>query len=113
MVGEQLDIKVRQEHGRTVLTLHGELDLLAAPRLQSEIESTTVDAADILVLDLDDVRFIDSAGLRVILAAHERKLERGQTLALTPGSPQVRRLFSIAGVSGHLRTIASADAALV
>ena len=82
-------------------------------RLQSEIESTTVDAADILVLDLDDVRFIDSAGLRVILAAHERKVERGQRLALTPGSPQVQRLFSIAGVSGHLRTIASADAALV
>ncbi len=113
MVGEQLDIKVRQEHDRTVLTLHGELDLLAAPRLQSEIESTTVDAADILVLDLDDVRFIDSAGLRVILAAHERKVERGQRLALTPGSPQVQRLFSIAGVSGHLRMIASADAALV
>ena len=66
-----------------------------------------------VVLDLDDVHFIDSAGLRVVLAAHERKVERGQRLALTPGSPQVQRLFSIAGVSGHLQTIASADAAFV
>jgi anti-sigma B factor antagonist len=113
IVGEQLTIEVRQEDNRIVLTLHGELDLLGAPRLRSEIESHTVDAADVVVLDLDDVQFIDSAGLRVVLAAHERTVERGQRLALTPGSPQVQRLLSIAGVSGHLQTIASADAALV
>jgi anti-sigma B factor antagonist len=112
-VGEQLNIEVRRVHDRVVLTLRGELDLLAAPRLQNEIESSTVEAADILVLDLDDVHFIDSAGLRVVLTAHERTVERGQRLALTPGSPQVQRLLSIAGVSGHLHTIASADAALV
>ncbi len=112
-MGEQLTIEVRQEPDRVVLALHGELDLASAPRLQSEIESDTVDAAGIVVLDLDDVHFIDSAGLRVVLAAHERAVERGQRLALTPGSPQVQRLLSIAGVDGHLQTIASADAALV
>jgi anti-sigma B factor antagonist len=114
IVGEQFNIEVRHEPDRIVLTLHGELDLVSAPRLQSEIESNTVEAAaDTLVLDLDDVHFIDSAGLRVVLAAHERTLERGRRLALTPGSPQVQRLLSIAGVDGHLQTIASADAALV
>lgn len=112
-MGEQLTIDVRQEHDRIVLALRGELDLLGAPRLQSEIESDTVGAAEVVVLDLDEVQFIDSAGLRVVLAAHESTVERGQRLALTPGSPQVRRLFSIAGVNGHLHTIASADAALV
>jgi anti-sigma B factor antagonist len=112
-VGEQLAIEVRQESDRIVLTLHGELDLASAPQLQSEIESETVDAAEIVVLDLDDVDFIDSAGLRIVLAAHERTAKRGQRLALTPGSPQVQRLLSIAGVDGHLQTIASADAALV
>ncbi|HEV3322763.1 MAG TPA: STAS domain-containing protein [Solirubrobacteraceae bacterium] len=110
---EQLNIEVRPERDRTVLALHGELDLLAAPRLQSELESDAVDAAAILVLDLDDVQFMDSAGLRVVLAAHERKVERGQRVVVTLGSPQVQRLLSLAGVSGHLHTIASADAALV
>ncbi len=88
---------------------------ICSPRhaCRARLKATTVDATDILVLDLDDVQFIDSAGLRVILAAHERKVKRGQRLALTPGSPQVQRLFSIAGVSGHLQTIASVDAALV
>lgn len=113
IVGEQLTIEVRHEQDRIVLALQGELDLVGAPRLQRELESHPVGAADIVVLDLDNVQFIDSAGLRVILAAHARTVERGQRLALTPGSPQVRRLLSIAGVSGHLHTIASADAALV
>jgi anti-sigma B factor antagonist len=113
IVGEQLTIDVAHEQDRIVLTLHGELDLVGAPRLQGEIESHTVDAADIVVLDLDDVQFIDSAGLRVILAAHERAVERRRRLVLTRGSPQVQRLLSIAGVSGHLHTIATAGAALV
>jgi anti-sigma B factor antagonist len=113
IVGEQLTIEVRQAPDRIVLALHGELDLVSAPRLQSAIESDTIDAAEIVVLDLDDVHFIDSTGLRVLLAAHERTAESGQRLAVTPGSPQVQRLLSIAGVNGHLQTIASVDAALV
>jgi anti-sigma B factor antagonist len=112
-VGEHLRIEVRRERDRVVLALHGELDLLAAPQLQSQIELCERDPAGILVLDLDSVRFIDSAGLRVILAAHQRASERGGRMALTPGSEQVQRLLSIAGVGDRLQTIASPDALLV
>jgi anti-sigma B factor antagonist len=112
-VGEHLRIEVRRERDRVVLGLHGELDLLAAPRLQSEIELCESEPAAILVLDLEDVQFIDSAGLRVILAAHQRASDRGRRLALTPGSEQVGRLLSIAGVGDRLQMIASPDALLV
>jgi anti-sigma B factor antagonist len=83
------------------------------PRLQSEIELCESEPAGILVLDLEDVQFIDSAGLRVILAAHQRASDRGGRLALTPGSEQVKRLLSIAGVGDRLQMIASPDALLV
>jgi anti-sigma B factor antagonist len=112
IVEDQLTIDVRSEQDRVVLVLRGELDLLAAPRLQRELESDAASTAEVLVLDLDGVGFIDSAGLRVILAAQTHASERSQRLALTPGSPQVQRLLSIAGVRPHLQTIASADAAL-
>ena len=36
-----------------------------------------------VVLDLQDLQFVDSAGLRVILAAHERSRHEGKELALT------------------------------
>lgn len=95
------------------MALHGELDLVGAPLLQAEIENPETDSSALVVLDLEDLRFIDSAGLRVILAAHERSQRLGQAFALTRGSQQVQRLLSIAGVNEHLRIVESADEVLV
>jgi anti-sigma B factor antagonist len=106
---KHLRIDLRSERDRVVLALHGELDLVGAPLLQGEIESAAVEGAPLIVLDLEDLQFIDSSGLRVILSAHEQARERGQAFALTRGSQQVQRLLSIAGVSGHLNIIASSD----
>jgi anti-sigma B factor antagonist len=110
---EHLRIDVRNGADRVVLELHGELDLLGAPSLQEEIEKVETSAPGIVVLDLEKLQFVDSAGLRVILAAHERSREQGRELALTRGSEQVQRLFTIAGVNDHLRIIASPDELLV
>jgi anti-sigma B factor antagonist len=106
---KHLEIDLRSEDDRVVLELHGELDLVGAPMLQREIEAAAVEQAPMVVLDLDDLQFIDSSGLRVILSAHERARERGQGFALTRGSQQVQRLLAIAGVSGHLTVLASPD----
>jgi anti-sigma B factor antagonist len=107
---KRLRVESRVESDRVVLELHGELDLVGAPLLARELERAERDERRILVLDLEDLEFIDSAGLRVILAAHERLRLRGGDLALTPGPAQVQRLLTIAGVSEHLLTIASSDA---
>jgi anti-sigma B factor antagonist len=104
---------VRQEHDRTVVFLHGELDLASARLFQSEFEGPEIGAAAMVVLDLEGLHFIDSTGLRMILSAHERARERGQVFAITPGSPQVQRLLSITRVGEHLRVIASPDELLV
>lgn len=112
-VDEHLQIDVVRERNGVVLGLHGELDLIGAPLLQAEIENPEIDGTAMVVLDLQDLQFIDSAGLRVILAAHERSQQRGQTFALTRGSQQVQRLLTIAGVNEHLRIVESADEILV
>jgi anti-anti-sigma factor len=112
-VDRRLHVEARTEPDRIVLELHGELDLAGAPLLSSALDRAETDERGILVLDLEDLEFIDSAGLRVILAAHERARARGAELALTPGPRQVQRLLTIAGVSGHLQTIPSSGAALV
>jgi anti-sigma B factor antagonist len=112
-VEEHFHVAARREREGVVLELHGELDLAGAPLLSSEIERAELDTSGILVLDLDDLQFIDSTGLRVILAAHESAEERGGEFALTRGSQQVQRLLSIAGVSERLRIIGSPDEVLV
>ncbi len=110
---EHLRIEVRTAPDRVVLELHGELDLLGAPKLQEQIEQAQIDERAILVLDLQRLEFVDSAGLRVILAAHEHAHERGHEFALTKGTEQVQRLLSIAGVEEYLRIIDAPDEVLV
>jgi len=106
-------VDVRCEPERVVLRLDGELDLASAPLFEREIESAEIGATPTLVLDLENLEFIDSTGLRIILAAHERSLERGQEFAVTRGSPQVQRLLSITRVGEHLHIIAPPDEMLV
>jgi anti-sigma B factor antagonist len=105
---EQLRIDVREESDRVVVKLAGELDMANAPLLQDAIESAELVAAKTVVLDLQGLTFLDSTGLRIILAAREQCWRRGQEFAVTPGSQQVQRLLSVTGVGEHLRTISSA-----
>jgi anti-sigma B factor antagonist len=112
-VRDQLRIDTRRVEERAVLELSGELDLASAQLLGSEMESQALATAAVVVLDLQELEFIDSTGLRVLLAARERARERGQEFVITPGSQQVQRLLSVTRVGEHLRTIASSDEMLV
>jgi len=105
----QLCIDVRREPDRVILALAGELDMASVEQLRAAIERETTNDKAMLVLDLQQLQFIDSTGLRAILTTLERCREHGREFAITPGSPQVQRLLSVAGVAEHLPTIAAAD----
>ena len=110
---EHLRVDTRSEQDRIVLHLTGELDLASSPLFERALEDPALAAAPLVVLDLDDLKFVDSTGLRIILMAHEAARGRGQEFAITPGSPQVQRLLSITSVAEHMRVIASPDDLLV
>jgi anti-sigma B factor antagonist len=112
-VADQLQIGVRSEADRVVIRLEGELDMANAPRLQAAIEEADLDGRSMLVLDMQQLQFIDSTGLRIILWARERCQEGDREFALTPGSQQVQRLLMVSGAGEHLRIIAGADDLLV
>ncbi len=111
-VDNRLTVVTRGGSSRIVVELHGELDLAAAAQLTTELARSQVTEAAIVIIDVEDLQFIDSAGLRVILGAHQDARGRGQEFALTPGPPQVQRLLAVAGVGDHLQTVSSAEAAV-
>ena len=111
-VTEQLQVDVRDAPDRVVVSLSGELDMASAPLLQTAVENAELAAKNVVVLDLQGLQFLDSTGLRVILAVRKACQERGQQIAVTRGSEQVERLLAVTGVGDHLQTIASADAPL-
>lgn len=106
-VDDRLEIEVAQDGGTAVIKLHGELDLASAPAFTAQLEETGTRAPTAVVIDLTELEFMDSTGLRSILMAHERCDENGQRFAVIPGGRQVARLLEIARVEEHLNLISS------
>ena len=82
--------------GPALLSVFGELDLHVAPELQERIGAAIERGADLVVVDLSDVTFIDSMALGVLLGAFNRLRRHGGNLRLVVPSPQLRRVFEIA-----------------
>lgn len=79
----------------------GELDLVSEPAVVGTIEQVLVDdAAAVIVLDLSDVTFLDSAGLRALIACRNRATGQGRRMKLTVVPGPVTRLLDVAGVRG-------------
>lgn len=88
------------------LRLEGELDLSSAP--EAEATLTRLEEEDppaTLVLDLSGIRFLDSTGLRFILAADSRARRSGRRLQIVPGPEAVHRVFRIALLDGRLEFV--------
>ena len=75
-----------------LITLRGELDVLATAELESELERLT---EDVVALDLRRLLFLDSAGLRTILLARDRLVSEDRRLVLVRGSRDVQRVFEL------------------
>jgi len=92
-----LEVVIRATAERAVVSLEGELDLAAAPEVNALMQGVAEESSAVL-LDIEAVTFMDSAGLRCVLLCERVCREAGVPFALTPGSPRVRRLFAVAGL---------------
>ena len=80
----------------------GELDLATVPLVDTELAELWSVGFTNLVLDLRAVRFLDSTGLRMLLAWQARSSADGVDFAVIPGPPVVERVLQVAGVAEHL-----------
>lgn len=91
-----------------VISLQGELDLSSASIVEDELLRAEV-TQNLILLDLRELLFMDSTGLRTVIEAHYRLAARGGSLVILQGPSQVRRLFELAGVDRHLELIDHLD----
>lgn len=78
-----------------VIELAGELDIAGVPAVERELQRVEGSDARMVVLDLRELGFIDSSGLRVVVLAHRRRPGR---LAVVQGSRAVQRVFELCGL---------------
>ncbi len=98
----RFEIAVEDRPDGVWVTVLGELDLATAPQLERALAEVEATEAKAVVLDLDQVAFLDSTGLRAVLEASARSQANGGRLRLTRGSPPVQRLLHLVGADTRL-----------
>jgi anti-sigma B factor antagonist len=84
------------------LALRGDLDMSATFALEPVLDRVLADDPSELVLGLSGVGFVDSSGLGLLIATHERATRADVAMAITGAAPEIQRVFHIAGLDGVL-----------
>lgn len=97
-----------------VVEVAGEIDAGTAPELRRELASETVStaSAELVVVDLSEVGFIDSAGLTILAGLHRRSRERGVSVKVVTRSYAVKRALNITGLDELIPVVADLAEAL-
>ena len=90
-----MEFKTTKEDTKLTVAIEGRLDTLSAPDLEKGLEPELAGITD-LVLDLKDLEYISSAGLRVILNADELMQEK-DGIKLTGVNNDVRAILEMTG----------------
>ncbi|MBA2331648.1 MAG: STAS domain-containing protein, partial [Actinobacteria bacterium] len=97
--------------GAVIVHLTGELDLYNAPRIRSALLALTKEAPDRLIVDLEDVDFVDSTALGVLIETRGKLADRRAFLLAAPGR-ETHRALQISGLDQHLKVHPMVEAAL-
>src|SRR3954469_21393673 len=105
--GEMSNLSIRSSREAVTLTLSfaGELDAQTAERFRSAIEAAEESDDTRIVVDLTEVRFVDSSGLVALLMAARRLDREGTGLQVRAGSGEVRQLLALTWLDEKLNLV--------
>ena len=101
---------VERLEGAVVVHLAGELDLYNAQSVRETLLECCAESPERLVVDLTDVKFIDSTALGVLIEARTRMANRRSFMLAAPGL-ETRRALEISGLDRHFAVHDTVDAA--
>ena len=106
-----LDVTTSDRPDGVHVELSGELDLATAAKLEDELKRVERGGPALIILDLRPLEFMDSSGLRALLAADARAREDGRRLVLIRGDERVQRVLRITRLDERLEIVDDVDAA--
>lgn len=95
---EPFRVDVHHERDTVRVAPVGELDLAAAPQLEERLNELVEAGFCRVVLDLSQLQFIDSAGIRLLLAHKKLAGDSGREFLVIPGPPSIQRILKSSGV---------------
>jgi anti-sigma B factor antagonist len=102
-------VEAEQRGSVCVLRIHGEIDISNARELSEAIEAAVPNGAPTVVVDLTDVTYLDSAGVKLLFLLADRLLARRRSLrVVVPEEAPIRAVLELTGLQkvapleGHL-----------
>ncbi len=92
--------------GRLDAALSGEIDLSTVGEVEGRLEGALHGDPHLLVVDLREITFLDSKGLRLLLRLDERQRSLGGRMVLVRGRRRVTRVFELTGAGEGLEFVA-------
>lgn len=92
------EVDVERGEGRAVVRVSGEFDLAATEVVEGALLAVEGAGNGLVVLDLREVTFLDSTGLRTITSADHRAREAGRELRIVRGAEQIQKLLYLTGM---------------
>ena len=110
--GDELSVTVRRERGAVIAEVTGDIGMSTVAGLRERLFGLA-DSGQSLIVDLNRVTFIDSAGLGVLVGAARHADAHGGSLHAVCSRPQTRKLLWLTGVDRRIPLTATVDGALM
>jgi anti-sigma B factor antagonist len=92
---DRLRVTTEDDGDEVVIVLAGEVDPHTCPQLRAVLADAVAGAPSRIVVDTQNIEFVDSSGLRALLQAQQAQAARQATLELRSPSPIMRRLLRV------------------
>jgi anti-anti-sigma factor len=95
-------VAINRDGGRATITLTGDVDLAGVPELERARDEVLAAAPVAVLIDLTEVAFIDSSGLRFLIDTNTLAEQQGWKLELLRPSPNAMTVFVVTGAEEYL-----------
>ncbi len=107
-----MEVTVREVKEVSVLSFAGNLDTNTAPQAQEQIDQLIDGGSSRILINFNELNYISSAGLRVLLATAKKLKATSGDLKICGLNQTVQEVFDISGFSSILSVVATEEDAL-
>ena len=96
------EVTIEERDSAVHLLLTGELDISTAQRLEDDLLRVETERPQLIVLDLTELAFLDSTGLRLMITADARAREEDRRLEIVNANPMIQRVLRLTRLDERL-----------
>ena len=105
MSSSPFGLTIERRDGAVHIALSGELDISTAPQLEDDLRRVEAERPECIVLDLRQLSFMDSTGLRLLIMADARAREEGRRLVIGRGNEMIQRVMRLTRLDERLEFV--------